>query len=366
MAERIRLGVAGCGAIAQAVHLPLLQRHPNVDVVAIAEAEPAQRQRTAARWSVPHAYASLDEMLTGASLDGVVVALPSAQHASAGIAVLNAGCHLYIEKPTATTLDEALALQRAWYVNRRVAVAGFNCRFNPLFHQLKSLLKDARAGTLTFARCAFATAPREQPSWRQRRRSGGGVLLDLAPHHLDLLRWLFDTEIERIRATIRSNRSDDDTALLEVHLATGLAVHCYFSMASAEHEIVEVHGSRACLSVSRFTSLRVNVTGNPGDVGIGTRMKYTAESIRHLPAWWRARRAPLREPGYALLLDAFAQSIRSGHMHRTLPTLDDAFACVAAIDAAERSSGSGQFESARPGTPSTANAEGGDAYVAAG
>jgi predicted dehydrogenase len=345
MTQRIRIGVAGCGSIARHVHLPLLQRRADVEIAAIADADSAARGAAAATLRSVRVFATLDEMLGEAGLDAVLIALPSALHGPAACAVLESGCDLYLEKPLAVDAAEGAAVVSAWRRSGRVGMMGFTARFNPLHRRLRDLIQAGRAGHPVYARSVFSTALRPMPAWRHRRATGGGALLDLGCHHVDLLRFLFDRDVVAVRATLASRCTEDDTALVELELERGPLVHSFFSLAAAEQDTVEVHGDRARLSVSRFTSLDVTVVDNPGPGNNPLRrLARRASGIRRLPEVLRARRAPLREPGFAAALDRFLDAVRTRRLSGDAPDLADGYACLAITEAAERSARVGRVE----------------------
>jgi predicted dehydrogenase len=345
MPEPLRIGIAGCGSIVQQVHLPLLSARKDVQLVAVAEPDGAAVDAVLRRFPGVRPYAGLSDMLAAIDLDAVVIALPTALHAAAACQVFSAGLHAYIEKPLATTVEEADAVARAWRGSGRVGVLSFNCRANPLLVRLRDLLRSGRAGALVYVRSVFATAPRALSLWRQQRGTGGGALLDLGVHHIDLVRFLTGIEIAGVRATIASRKSEQDTALLELQLENGVGVHAFFSLAAAETDQVEVHGDGARLSVARFTSLDVRIVDNPGRAGGTTgRLLRAAGALRHVPRALAARRAPLREPGYAILLDQFVRAARAGVLPVDVPDVADGFACAAVVAAAESSLVTGRLE----------------------
>jgi predicted dehydrogenase len=291
------------------------------------------------------AFASLDDMLAGSALDAVVVALPTALHGAAARAVFQAGCDLYLEKPLAADATDGAAVLELWRRSGRIGMMGFNARFNPLQRRLRDLIRAGRAGTPVYVHSAFATAQRPMPEWKQSRATGGGVLLDLGCHHIDLMRFLFGREPIAVRATLSSRSTEDDTAFVELELRGGPQVHSFFSLAAAEQDHVEVHGDRGRLSVSRFTSLDVAVSDNPGPGNTPLRrLARRAGEIRQIPAALRARRAPLREPGYATALDRFLEAVTTRRLAPDAPDLDDGYACLTIIEAAERSAKSGRVE----------------------
>jgi predicted dehydrogenase len=345
VAERLKIGIAGCGAIARDVHIPLLMRRADVSVSGIAEPDAELLAAAKARLPAALPFATLDEMLGNTELDAVVVALPTDAHAAAACAVLEAGCDLYLDKPMAANLADGARVVDTWRASGRIAMMGFNARFNPLHLRLRQLVQSGRAGKLVYVRTVFTTAPRPMPEWKRRRATGGGALLDLGAHHIDLIRFLFSREPVSVRATIESKDTEEDTSLLELELEDGLHVHGFFSLAAAEQDQIEVYGDRARLSVSRFTSMDVSVMDNPGRGGgaLG-RIVRRAGAIRHVGAAIHARRSPLREPGYAVALDRFIEAVRTRRLSDDAANVEDGYACVSVIDAAERSARSGQTE----------------------
>ncbi len=342
--RELRIGLAGCGSIVRQVHLPLLQANKDVQLVAVSDADTAAVDAVMRKYPRVRPYGSMSDMLAAGDLDAVVIALPGALQAAAACEVFKAGLHAYIEKPLATTAEEAGAVAETWRQSGRIGVVGFNCRANPLHVRMRDLIRSGRAGSIVYIRTAFAIASRELSLWRQHRKTGGGALLDLGVHHLDLIRFLTGAEIAGVRATVSSRKSEQDTALLELELDNGVAVHSFFSLAAAERDHVEVFGDAARLSVARFTSLDVHVVDNPGG---GSRLGHVlqrASALRNVPRALQARRAPLREPGYQILLDDFVQATRSNIASVDAPGVPDGFACAAIVSAAEASLASGRFE----------------------
>jgi predicted dehydrogenase len=348
-AAKLRMGLAGCGGIARLVHLPLLAGRADVQLTAVAEPDEIARQRAVAQYAGgARAFRTLAEMLAETDLDAVVVALPTNLHADASRAVLGSRRHVFVEKPLAADLAGAAVVLESWQSSGLAGMVGFNCRANPLHLRLRDFVRSGRAGEIVYFRTTFATAPREGPAWKRTRATGGGVLLDLGSHHLDLIRFLFDREITGVRAAIDSRRSEDDTALLELELDGGIRGHAFFSLVAAETDRVEVFGERASLAVSRFTSLDVEVRDNPGSRGgAAGRALRRAAGLRRFPEFVAARRSPLRDRGYAALLDRFVHWARVGQAPADGPDLFDGFACSAAIDAAERSVTSRRMEAPR-------------------
>ena len=104
--EKIRVGVIGCGSIAEIAHFPCIKKYPETELVAVCDVNKGRLKEAANKWQV-RAFSSYGEMLTEMDLDVVVVATPNAFHREHALAAAQAGAHLLVEKPLAVTNKEA-------------------------------------------------------------------------------------------------------------------------------------------------------------------------------------------------------------------------------------------------------------------
>ena len=340
MVNALAVGLIGCGRIAQAAHLPLLRRLPGARLTALAEAD-APRRAAAARLA-PHArpYADYGDLLAQPDLDAIVICLPPALHAAAAIAAFQAGKHVYLEKPLATELDAGAAVLAAWRAAGQVGMIGFNYRFNPLYQAVRQLLQAGRIGELVAARSVFSTAAADGPGWNAQPGQGGGALLDLASHHVDLLPYLLGEPIVTVSAATHTARSEDDTATLDLRLASGLLAQTFCSRHAVEEDRVEIYGQAGKLSVDRYRSL-APVVEPPYQRGARSRqLRQGARMLLAAPYLARKARAPLHEPSYATALATFVAAARGGRPGR--PDLADGYQSLAVIVAAEQAAASGR------------------------
>lgn len=185
--QDIRVGLVGCGQIAQSVHLKILSHLPGARLAAIAEADDGRRRTALELLPETRAFSDYRELLPGGDVEAVVVSLPTDLHAAAAIAAFEAGKHVYLEKPLATDADDADAVL-----------------FNRLFREAKRLVESTSLGRPVAVRTIFSSLARPQQRWMQARGSGGGVLLNLGSHHFDLVRFLFGDTIEAVTCELRS------------------------------------------------------------------------------------------------------------------------------------------------------------------
>src|SRR5205085_2226273 len=125
----------------------------------------------------------------------------------------------------------------------------------PLLLTAKRQIDSGRIGKLVSVRSVFSASAASVPPWKQSRATGGGVLLDLASHHVDLVRYLLGAEIADVSATIRTVRHAEDTAAVEMRLANDVIVQSFHSLASIEEDRWDFFGTEGKLSVDRYASL---------------------------------------------------------------------------------------------------------------
>jgi predicted dehydrogenase len=341
MSAPVRVGLVGCGRIALLFHLRALGQLPEAELVAIAEPNSDRLQKAQARAGRAAAFTDYQELLALPGVDAVVICLPTGMHSAAACAAFGAGKHVYLEKPLATSLDEAAAVLAAWRASGRVGMIGFNLRFHALFHQLRRDLLTGRIGQVVGARSAFCSAARELPVWKRERRSGGGVLLDLASHHVDLVSFLFQREVLEVFAEVRSLRTEEDTTTMDLRLEGGLVVQSLCSMTAAEENRFEVFGDQGVLTVDVYRGRRVEFTPARVAYSIADRLARGTGILGRLAGdLWAAAR-PFREPSYQAALAAFVAAARDGRA--AAPDLADGYRSLAVVAAAEASARSGRL-----------------------
>ena len=332
---RLKIGLIGCGNIAQQAHIPNLLRHRKAELVAFADINRSQRDLAAQRAPRALAFSDYEQLLEKCDLDAVMICAPNLLHADMTIAALKNGVNVYLEKPLATRLDDARLVMRAWQSNRAVGVMGFNFRFNPLYQAVRERVTSGELGELLIVRSVFSTAPKNLPGWKLTRRGGGGVLLDLASHHLDLIRYFFSQEIAEVLAIVESRRSENDTAWVQLRLANGLMVQSFFSSAAAEEDSFEIFGEKGKLTVDRYRSLAVRATQSRLTGVRFDQLKAGFRNLRNTRYLFEKMRAAAHEPSYYAALDSFLEAVGSGENRD--PNLYDGYRNFEVIAAAEES-----------------------------
>jgi UDP-N-acetylglucosamine 3-dehydrogenase len=191
--ERLRVGVIGTGRMG-AFHVHAYRRLDCVDLVAVADPSPDARTE-ALRGDAVAEYADWRALLDREAdrLDAVSVVCPSEHHATVGLAAIQAGLDVIVEKPMATTLPDALRLRGAAREAGRKLMVGHVERFNPVVGAIRNGLGEGCIGNVL-----RAGAVRVGPS--PQRIRDAGVAIDLATHDLDLLQHLLDRQVVEVYA----------------------------------------------------------------------------------------------------------------------------------------------------------------------
>ena len=342
MTAPLRVGLLGCGRIARLAHLAVLRRLQGVHLVALAEADPHRRAEVRRSPAVTM-VADYRELLDMPDVEAVVVALPPSLHADAAVAAFERGKHVYMEKPLALSLAEAARMLAAWRRSGLVGMMGFNYRFNRLYATARERIRAGLLGELVIARSVFSTSTRPMPEWEQTRARGGGALLSLGSHHIDLMRFLLDREIREVSAGWRTQRTEQDTAVIQMRLDGGLLVQSFFSFSAVEEDRVEIYGQEGKLTVDRSLSLNVEISPTTLRYARARQLVRTLRAALGIPHAVDKILSPGREPSYRAALAHFAAAVRFGR--RASPDFCDGYRSVAVAEAAERCATTGSWVS---------------------
>lgn len=194
--SKVRVAVIGCGGIATGKHLPALVKVKEVELVAFCDIIVERAEQAKAKYGVEEAkvYESYTELLQDSSIDVVHVCTPNDSHAEISIAALEADKHVLCEKPMAkTAADARRMLETAKRTGKKLSIAYQN-RFRADSRYLKDAAAAGELGEVYFAK-AHAIRRRAVPTWGvflDEEKQGGGPLIDIGTHALDLALWMMD------------------------------------------------------------------------------------------------------------------------------------------------------------------------------
>jgi len=232
MTKRVKVGVIGVGRMGER-HVKMYRRSPDVELVAVADADRSRAEEVAKEYAIPHAYGDFTKLLAHKEIDAVSIATPDSLHVEPTVASAEAGKHILLEKPIATTLEDADAILKA---AKRAAVKvmiGYTARFFPQFGQVKGLIGSGKIGEVLLSRIAWFNGPIEFP---KEFYEGGlpprrdSIITFLATHPVDLIRWYMG-EVERVYCEAdtftwgKNQEGPDDTASISLRFRNGKIGH---------------------------------------------------------------------------------------------------------------------------------------------
>lgn len=196
MLEKLKVGIIGCGGIANGKHLPSLKKLDQVELVAFCDIEINRAEKAAEEYGIDQVKVVEDyrELLKDESIDVVHVLTPNSSHAEISIAAMEAGKHVMCEKPMAKTSSEAKKMIEVAKKTGKKLTIGYDNRFRPDSQHLHKIASQGGLGDIYFAK-AHAIRRRAVPTWGvflDEEKQGGGPLIDIGTHALDLTLWMMN------------------------------------------------------------------------------------------------------------------------------------------------------------------------------
>jgi predicted dehydrogenase len=288
----ITFGLLGCGRVAKR-HAELLSGGAIAGARLGAVCD--DRPERAAQFSAKHgakAYHALDEMLRDATLDAVAVLTPSGMHAQHGIAVARAGKHVVVEKPMALRLQDADALIRACdAAGVKLFVVKQN-RVNGPIVKLREALEAGRFGKLVLGtvrvRWCREQAYYDADGWRGTWALDGGVLMNQASHHVDMLEWMMG-DVESVHArgiTALVDIEAEDTAVATLKFANGALGIVEATTATRPRDLegsISILGEKGSVEIAGFAMNEIRtwqfVDPRPEDAEVMARFSVNPPSV---------------------------------------------------------------------------------------
>ncbi|MEW6510717.1 MAG: Gfo/Idh/MocA family oxidoreductase [Bacteroidota bacterium] len=323
--DKVRVGVVGLGGVAQVVHLPILTKLPDADVIAVCDRDPAKARLVGEKFGFKRTYTDVGQMIANEGLHAIIVATSTDAHKEATVAALRGGCDVLVEKPIARRYAEAVEMADLARELKRKLMVGMNHRFRPDTMLLKSFVEAKEIGKLFYTKCGWLRKRSSDSAWAtQKEKAGGGVFVDLGIPMLDLSFWLMGfPDVRRVSAShfYHKTKSVEDTSLVSLTLKNGSLINIEVSWSLIMDEDVYycyIFGSEGTASLN---PLRVNKELHGNLVNLAPAKM---DSVQHL-----FRRSYENELKY------FLGAVRN--LHPVISTGDEAVARMKVVDAVYKS-----------------------------
>ncbi|MCL2709152.1 MAG: Gfo/Idh/MocA family oxidoreductase [Defluviitaleaceae bacterium] len=255
----IKTAIIGAGLWGNA-HAEVYRAHKDAECVAVCDLDGSRAAEFASRHGIDRFFTDYNEMLAESDFEAVSIVTPDHLHAGAAVACANAGKHLLIEKPIATTKEDAKSIVRAVRANKVRATVDLHNRWSPPFYEAKRAARAGELGELQHAYFRLNDVKRVATGmlgWA----AESSILWFLGSHSLDTLRWIFGSEVQRVYSVSRSGVLESlgigapDTYLTTLEFECGAA-------AQMENSWITPNGN------PNVNDIKFNLTGSAGMVSI--------------------------------------------------------------------------------------------------
>ncbi len=273
----IRWGIIGVGDVCEHKSGPGFYKAPHSQLIGVMRRNGEKAKDFAQRHQVAHWYDDAEALLANPDIDAIYIATPPAQHKDYAIAALQAGKHVYIEKPVTLNAAECDAIIAAENVSRKkVSVAHYR-RYVPCFMKMAELIRGGAIGDplmvqLDMLQPAKSNIIREtEDNWRINPDiSGGGLFHDLSPHQLDLMIHWFGAAIQAsgFGYNQRQLNAADDCVQGWAKLASGVVLQgrWHFAVAPEQtRDLCEIIGSEGKLTINFFGQQVIRLNNIKGE-----------------------------------------------------------------------------------------------------
>jgi predicted dehydrogenase len=339
MSKPVRLAIAGAGLIGQR-HAAAIAAAPSSVLTGIADPSPAA-QRFAAALDVPW-YSDIEALLASQSADGVILATPNALHVEGGLACIEAGLPLLVEKPVAADLAGGRRLVEAARAAGVPLAVGHHRRHNPIIAKAKALIEAGELGSITAAHVtAWFRKPDRYFDAAWRREPGGGPLAINMIHEVDLLQHLCGpvATVQAMTSNARRGFAVEDTAAVLLRFEGGALGTITLSDTIAAPWSWELTArENPAYPATNETSMWIGGTGGSLAIPNLALWHHPAE-----PSWWApiAATTPVVTHADPLIcqIEQFAAVIRDGAA--PLVSGEDGLAALAIVEAIGEAAASG-------------------------
>jgi predicted dehydrogenase len=257
--EKIKIGVIGLGGVAQLVHLPNLNKLPNVELIAVSEVNRNRLHIISDKFKIEQRYTNYQDLLEKSDVDAVIISTPTNLHKEIAIDCLQAGKDVLVEKPLARTYLEAKQVADIAKKTKRKLMVGMNLRFRPDSMLLRSMITASEIGDPFYVKCGWIRQQSSSEKWfTKKEESGGGVIIDLGIHLLDLVLWLLGyPEVTSVATTNFSHHTKnvEDTSISCIKCKGSAVINLEVSWSlpvEKNHFFFDVFGTKGSFSSNPF------------------------------------------------------------------------------------------------------------------
>ena len=256
--KKLKWAVIGCGGIARRKTIPGMMLANNLELVSVMDSVLSVAEEVKEEFGAKYAFDNYEAILAQDEIDAVYIASPVFFHKEQAIAAAKAKKHILLEKPMAMTVEDAEEIKKACDDNGVKLGVGFLMRFHGYHQEIKKIIADGKIGDIVSMRGQFTCwYPDIEGAWRQKKEtSGGGALVDMGIHVIDLLQYLSGLRAKEVVAfnqTQTFNYDVDDSSAVIMKMENGATafVDSNFNIPDAASVAkLEIYGTKGSIVAS--------------------------------------------------------------------------------------------------------------------
>ena len=349
MRNKIKIGLIGTGSISNE-HINAYLKNPDVELYAFCDINEDIVKTMGEKYGITKTFTDMNEMLKLKEIDAVSVCTWNSAHAPCVIAALDAGKHVICEKPMATSAKDARSMKAAADKSGKLLMIGFVRRYGNDCELLKDFISNGYFGDLYYAKATYLRRKGSPGGWfGDKSRSGGGPLIDLGVHVIDLVRYLmgnpkpvsiYGATFQKLfdRKNVKdkvgyspSSKTDNDifdvedlvTAMIRFDNGAVLSIESSFSLnIKNDQGKIELFGTKAGAKLDPELELFTEVNGYMANVNLATNTALSfdglfAKEIDHFVCCVK-NGIPCKSPAQdgvdiMTIIDAIYESAKTGH-----------------------------------------------------
>lgn len=259
--KTIKVGLVGLGRLGFSHAKTIVQKIPQMELLAVCSVNDEELQRAKDEFSTPFLYTNYQDMLANKELDSIIIASPSGFHCQQIQEAMNAGFHVFCEKPIGLTEEE---------IKETIAVIekhpdqkfmlGFMRRFDDSYQYAKKMVDNGELGEITVIRCYGIDPSSQLESFVRfsKNNNSGGIFADMAIHDIDLIRWFTNQEVDKVWALGKNaaypeldevNEIETGSAMMELANGSMALLVTGRNAAHGYHVETEIIGTKGMLRV---------------------------------------------------------------------------------------------------------------------
>ena len=253
--SKIKWGVIGCGGIADRRTLPGMMEADNAELIAVMDTNPEAAERVGKKYGAKYSFSKAEDLLAIDEIQAVYIASPVFCHKEHCEMAAKAKKHILLEKPMGLTIEESAEIAACCEAEGVKLGVAFMMRFHSYHQKMREIIKQGTLGEIVSARAQFTCwYPEMENCWRQNKAlSGGGAMLDMGIHAIDLIRYITGLDVADATGFAGNQifKYDVDDAGVGVYKMTNGALCVVEAAFNIPDDVsvskLEIYGTKGCI-----------------------------------------------------------------------------------------------------------------------